>query len=214
MKNLAIALASVGVLIQTGCGAATQETPEAKTGKVAVDLSAAPSGDYEQEFKHAYIAFSYDHKGLSRPILRWGEWDATLNWNQENPEASTVSVVIDAESIDSGVEEFNGHLKGANFFDIENYPEISFESTEISNIVGNRGTMTGDLTIKDETHPVELGVTFNKAVFDDRKNANLIGFSASGSVQRSQWGLDYAVPVVSDDVEITIEVEFIKPADE
>ena len=217
MNHLTTACAIVGLLGIAGCGETASpdsETPTTNTQEVAVDLSAAPSGEYDTDKGHAYIAFSYSHKGYSRPIIRWGDWDATLDWNQDDPAASSVSVVIDAESIDSGVERLDNHFKTDDFFDVENFSEISFESTSISDVVGNTGKLTGDLTILDQTHPVTLDVMFNKAAFDDRKNSNIIGFSAKTTVSRSQWGLSYGVPVISDEVEIAVEVEFIKPADE
>ncbi len=177
----------------------------------AEDASAAASGEYQAESGHRYITFSYWHQGLSRPYLRWRDWDATLDWNAENPTASSVSVEIDAAAIDSGVDEFDDHLRGEKFFDVENHPTITFESTSLTETGEKSGTMTGDLTIKGVTKAVTLDVTMNRGFFDERGKQYKIGFSATGAVKRSDFGVDLFTPVVGDDVEIIIEAEFIMP---
>jgi len=174
-----------------------------------VDLSAAPSGAYTIDKGHGYITFTYLHQGYSKPYVRWRDWDSTLNWNLENPSLSTVSVAINASSIDSGVDKFDDHLKSADFFEVETYPTINFASTSMTTTGPNTGTMTGDLTIKNTTKPVTLEVTFNKAG-EMRGGGNKIGFSATGSVKRSDFGVDLYVPYVGDDVDLVIEVEYEK----
>ena len=151
--------------------------------------------------------------GYSNPWLRWRDWDAILEWNAEDPSASSISVVIDTASIDSGVDVFDGHLKSDLFFDVENHSQITFASTGLAAIDDKTGTMTGDLTIMDVTKPVTLDVVFNNAGFSERDGIYKLGFSAKTSVNRSDFGLDYAVPYVSDKVDITIEAEFIMPAE-
>lgn len=176
--------------------------------------TAAPSGEYITEANHRYITFSYDHQGYSNPWLRWRDWTGVLTWDNENPENSSINVVIDASSIDSGVDVFDGHLKGERFFDVENNPEITFVSTSVTKTGDNTGKILGDLTIKGNTKPVTLDVTFNKAAKDDRKDLYKLGFSATTQVKRSDFGLDFLVPVVGDDVNIIIETELTKPAEE
>lgn len=174
--------------------------------------SDAISGTYKSETNHRYITFSYAHLGYSNPWLRWRDWDATLEWNAEDPSASSIEVVIDAASIDSGVDDFDGHLKSDRFFNTEEYPQITFVSTNLTKTGDKTGTITGDLTIMDVTKPVTLDVTFNNAGFSERDGIYKLGFSAATSVNRSDFGLDYAVPYVSDNVDIIIEAEFILPA--
>lgn len=173
----------------------------------------APSGQYETDPQHRYITFNYVHLGYSNPFLRWKDWDATLDWNADDPTKSKVSATIDAASIDSGVEEFDGHLKGENFFNVAEHPEITFVSTGLEKTGETTGVMTGDLTIKGNTKPVTLDVTFNKAAKDDRANAYKIGFSARGTVKRSDFGVGAYAPAVSDDVNLIIEAEFQKPVE-
>ncbi len=173
----------------------------------------AVSGTYQADPGHRYITFSYLHVGYSRPILRWNDWDATLEWDADTPSKSSISVIIDATSIDSGVEEFDGHLNGDRFFDTAKHPEITFVSTKLTKTGDNTGVMTGDLTIKGISKPVSLNVTLNRTAKDDFFKVNKVGFSAVGTVKRSDYGMNYAIPAVGDDVEINIQAEFNKPLD-
>jgi len=138
--------------------------------------SDAPDGAYQIDKSHGYITFSYAHLGYSKPMLRWREWDSTLAWNSSDPSKSTVSVTIDASKIDSGVDVFDDHLRDKKFFDVENYPTITFNSTRVTMRDSHVGTMIGDLTIKGKTLPI-----------------------------------DTAVPMVSDEIEIIIQAEYLMP---
>lgn len=204
MLNSLRALAPVaGALVFVACSGPANSQPS--------DSDA--SGEYSIDKEHAYISFDYLHQGLSRPVLRWRSWDATLDWDADEPTNSSVTVTIDASSIDSGVDRFDGHLRGENFFDVENHPEITFVSTALEKTSEDEGALTGDLTIKGITKSVTLDVTLNQASFSDRANAHKIGFSASGTVKRSDFDVDAYVPAVADDVNLNIQVEFVKPAE-
>lgn len=190
---------------------AAMEASEAVASPAAFDVSGTVAGVYRSDPRHAYITFSYDHQGYSRPWLRWRSWTADLNWNPSAPEQSSIAAAIDATSADSGVDEFDGHLKSADFFDAANHPQITFASTSVSLAGGSAGTIVGDLTIKGVTKPVTLDVTINKAANDDFAKAYKLGFSAKGVVKRSDFGVDKYVPFVGDDVTVVIEAEFVMP---
>ncbi len=179
-----------------------------KMNRPGVDISAAPSGTYKSEQGHAYIAFSYDHNGYSKPILRWGKMDATINLDSENPENSTLAVSIPVNSIDSGVEAFDGHLVGKNFFDAANHPVITFNSTSMDQAATGTGRVVGDLTIKGVTKPVTLRATLNK-IGKSRSGVDIFGISAQGRLKRADFGVDTYLPV-AEDIDIMIEVEFQK----
>ena len=178
---------------------------------LAAEDSTAISGEYTAESGHRYITFSYDHQGYSRPQLRWRAWDATLNWNAEDPASSSVSVTIDVASIDSGVDVFDEHLKGDNWFDVEAHPQATFVSTAAAIVEDHSGTVTGDLTIKGVTKPVTLDVEFHKGAFEERGNAYKIGFSGTTKINRSDFELGAYVPLVGDEVDIVISAEFQLP---
>ena len=177
----------------------------------AVEPAAAEKGRYTSDPGHAYITFTYLHQGYSRPYLRWRTWTGTLDWDPANPEASSIEAVIQAASIDSGVDRFDDHLKSADFFDVEAHPQITFRSTSLETTGPAAGRMTGDLTIKGVTKPVTLDVTLNRAADDSFAKGYKLGFSARGVVKRSDFGVDKYVPFVGDEVDVIIEAEFVKP---
>lgn len=212
-------LGAAAALTLAACGQSTTTAPtetEAETANAqqATETleSSAVSGVYAPDEKHRYITFSYMHQGYSRPWVRWRAWTGELNWDAETPENSSVSVTIDAAAVDSGVDEFDGHLQGDRFFDTANYPEITFVSTSVAKTGVDTGTIAGDLTIKGVTRPVTLDVKFNKGAYEDRGNRYKLGFSATASVIRSEFGMDFLVPAVSDQVDIVIETEWMMSA--
>ncbi|WP_298913446.1 YceI family protein [uncultured Algimonas sp.] len=200
---LAIAL-SAGAQAQTPDDAAAPET---------FDFSTIPAGTYTDDNGHAYIQFSYDHQGYSRPILRWSEFDATVEFDPENLEESTLNVVIPVDSIDSMVLDFDDHLKSDDFFDVETYPEITFRSTSLDIAPDGTGTITGDLTIKDITRPITFDGRINKAGKHFMNGKDMFGISGTGTLLRSDYGVGKYAPNVGDEVELVMEVEFQK-ADE
>ena len=175
----------------------------------AADLTQVPSGTYQEDDQHAYVIFSYTHLGFSNPKVRFDDFDVTLKLDSEDPEASEIDVSIDVSSVDSGVEVFDGHLMGAEYFDLANHPAITFESTSVEKTGENAYDISGELTIKGKTLPVTLAATINGAGEHPLKKVPAVGVSATGTVMRSDWGLDQYVPAVSDEVTLTIEVELI-----
>lgn len=171
------------------------------------DLNDAPGGLYELDKTHGYITFTYLHQGYSRPWLRFRDIDSTLDLNTSDIEKSKLSVNIKAASIDSGVDIFDEHLRGKNFFKTDEYPEIKFEATSMQ-VDGADISVTGNLTILETTKPVTLTGVFNKGGLHFRSKKPTLGFSAKTSLIRSEWGLGYATPVVGDQVDIVIEVEY------
>ncbi len=167
----------------------------------------APSGAYMLDKGHGYILMSYNHQGYSRPELRLVGFDSTLNWNQDDPTASSVSVNIDPATIDSGVPKFDDHLRADDFFDVANNPSITFKSTKLTTSSATSGQMVGDLTIKGITKPVTLDVKFNKAG-PARGGGSKLGFSAKGQIMRSDFDLGAYVPNVGNEVDILIQVEY------
>lgn len=217
MRHL-IALAAIPALIacadvEPGVEVAANDTVTAVASEVemaeAFDFSALPAGTYTDENGHAYIQFSYDHQGYSRPVLRWSEFDATVTFDPEAPENSTLNVTIPAASIDSMVPAFDGHLKSADFFDVETYPTITFVSTSLDINPDGTGTITGDLTVKDITRPITFDGKINQ-VGKARSGADMFGISGTGMMKRTDYGVGKYAPLVGDEVELVMEVEFQK----
>lgn len=176
---------------------------------VLADLSEVPSGKYTLDSSHGYITFTYNHLGFSNPRVGFNSFDTTLKLDSSNPEKSTVEVTIDASSIDSRVAEFNEHLNGSDFFNTAEHPTITFKSTKVEATGENTFDVTGDLTILGTTKPVTLATTINGAGNHPMRNVPTVGVSASTKLMRSEWGLGAYVPAVSDEIELSIEVELL-----
>ena len=176
----------------------------------SANLSEVPSGDYGLDKTHGYITFSYSHLGFSNPHVGFKSFEVDLNLDNENVSNSSVSVTIDATSIDSRVDKFNEHLNGQNFFDTSNHPTITFNSTSVESAGENKLSVTGDLTIKGHTESVTLAATINKAANHPMRKVPTIGISAEAKVSRSAFGMSTAAPNVGDEVTIYIDVELPK----
>ena len=187
------------------------DSGDADDDKPWVSLAANVSpGVYELDDTHAYVTFSYSHLGLSHPIVHFQDFDAHLDLDGRTLPASEVEVTIDAGSIDSGVAELNEHLRGNDFFDVGAYPEIRFESTAFEELSANTGRLHGELTVKETTRPVVLDVVINDASMNRMTRKEMIGFSASGTVARSDFGLDAYADVVGDELMLDVQVEFVR----
>jgi len=203
MKPFMIRSAIAATLMASSIGlASAEDTPLSET---------VPSGQYKMDVTHGYVTFSYSHFGLSNPQISFQNVDADLVLDSENPNASTVNVTIAANSIDSDVEIFNSHLNSDSWFDTEAFPEITFVSTSLMQDAEDhtKGTLLGDLTIKDVTKPVTLSVTMIGAVAEHPiVKVPTVGIDASTTVLRSDFGLGAYAPAVSDEITITISGEF------
>ncbi len=187
------------------------ETLPSPAPSPSIDLTPTIAGAYALDKTHGYLTFSYDHMGYSHPTIRWGDWNATLNWDPAAPANSSIDVTINTASIDSGVAALNEQLATADFLDIATFPTISFKSSSVEMTGGDTGKVSGDLTIKGVTRPVTLDIKINKAANDDFVKSYKLGFSGSTTFKRSEFGIDKYVPVVSDDVAVKIEAEFQLP---
>jgi polyisoprenoid-binding protein YceI len=176
---------------------------------VLADLSSVPSSVYTLDSSHGYITFTYSHLGFSNPRVGFNSFDTRLELDSDNPENSTIGVTIDASSIDSRVAEFNKHLNSIDFFNTAEHPTITFESTKVEATGDGTFDVTGNLTILGTTKPVTLAATINKAANHPMLDVPTVGVSASARIKRSEWGLGAYVPAVSDEVELSIEVELL-----
>jgi polyisoprenoid-binding protein YceI len=181
------------------------------------DTINVPSGTYVVDPTHASIVWRVSHLGLAKYTARFNRFDATIDFNVEDPAASSVQVSIDPTSVDTDYpnierKDFNAELaQETKFFNAGEFPAITFTSTDID-VTGDRtGAITGDLTMLGVTRPVTLAVTMN-GYLEQHPFANVpaIGFSGVTTVKRSDWGFDWGLQVVGDEVEVLIEAEFLK----
>ncbi|WP_158937945.1 YceI family protein [Burkholderia sp. S171] len=178
------------------------------THSVSPDEASVPAGRYQLDPHHWNVSFDVDHFKYSRFVMRFDKTTAQLNWNAAGMEQSTVTVDIDATSLDTNVPILNKMVSGPDMLDVERSPVIHFTSTGFKRTADNKGELTGDLTIRGTTRPVTLAVTFNGHAPNPLTKQQTLGFSADGHFSRAQFGLSTWYPAVGDDVHVAIQAEF------
>jgi polyisoprenoid-binding protein YceI len=167
-------------------------------------------GSYELDANHGFLSFSYSHLGLSFPKLRFTRFDADLDLNNTAIQDSKIEVNIDASSLDTALPDLDKELKGDKFFDVSNYPHITFNTTLYEETSASTGKLTGNLTVKDITKPVTLDVKINAANESLMIRKDMIGFTATGTFSRSDFGMSMMTPMIGDEISVLIQTEFIK----
>lgn len=165
---------------------------------------------YNFDKAHTQILFFVDHLGFSMSQGEFHEYEGGFTFDRANPENSSIDVTIKTASIDMDHDKWDAHMKNEDFFHVEKYPEMTFKSTAIEVTGENTAKITGDLTLLDATKPVTLDVTHNKSGEHPYSKKMIAGFSATATINRSEWGMDYGLPGVGDEVHIRLEVEGIK----
>lgn len=172
--------------------------------------AAAPADKFSFDKAHTQIFFSVSHLGYSFSTGKFTGFDGSFHFNPDKPEQGKVDVTIDTNTITMDDEAWEKHLKNEDFFNVEKFPAMTFKSTKIEKTGENTGRITGDLTLLDVTKPVTLDVIYNKSGIHPYSKKYVAGFSATGKLNRSDFGMTYGLPGVGDEVSISIEVEGIR----
>ena len=180
-----------------------------------------PAGDYVLDKSHSTLVFRVSHLGFSWYTASFGDFDVALAYDPAGPREADLSVEVDVRSLQlpSPPPGFRDTLLGPDWFDAGAHPRMTFRSTSIEPGADGALAVTGDLSLRGETRPVTLEVTFNggyrgMAELDPRARA---GFSARGTLRRSEFGMALGVPPegssfgVGDAVELVIETELVGP---
>lgn len=170
-------------------------------------VSAANATEYKLDPNHTNITWSANHFGFSNPNGKFNDATGTINFDEKNIEKSSVNVVINIESLVTGLKKFDAHLKSADFFDVDKFPTAKFMSTKVVKTTKNTGKIYGELTLHGITKPVVLDAKLNKKGNHPFTQKDTVGFSATTKIKRSEFDMNYGIPGVSDEVKLTIEVE-------
>jgi polyisoprenoid-binding protein YceI len=157
---------------------------------------------------HVSVMYSLDHLGfsISRGVFR--EVQGQLSIDENQPENARLEVRVNAASIDAFDAGRSNAVRGSNFLEADRFPEMKFVSTKVERTGESTAKVTGDLTLHGVTQPVTLNVTLTKKGKHPITGAQRIGFAASGAVKRSDFKIMGFLPMVGDDVTITIDAEF------
>ena len=191
MRKTALALAAVAGLALAGPAAAEP---------------------YLLDKSHAHVSFEVSHLGFSLTQGWFRVFDAEVDLDPENVEAAKVRFVIQADSVDTMWDARDKHIRSKDFLDVANHPEIVFVSTGVTKTGDETAEVTGELTIRGETREVTFEARLNKlgpSPFDPAKT--VAGFTVSGEIDRTAFGINYAAPAVGAVVPIEVQME-LSPA--
>lgn len=226
MKHAALTLAAIAAL-----AACSKPAPPPVPVEIPVAVApaaaaiAAPAGEYKMDPNHSSMSFKVSHLGLSNYVARFAKFDVKLQLDPANLAASTVSATIDPASVrtDYPGDYKAGHkespfntwdedlAKSDKFFNSAQHPQIEFRSTRIDPTGPGSAKITGDLTMRGQTHPVTLDARLvGSAAKHPFTGVGALGFSASGTFLRSAFGMNHLLspPLVGDSVTIQFEGEF------
>jgi polyisoprenoid-binding protein YceI len=201
LRRYRVLLAFLAPLSLAACG---HLLPRAGT-VVPADL---PAGSYRIDPEHASLLFKLDHLGFSQLVGRFDAFDATLDFDPAQPAAARLTVVVEVASIDLDLPAFEEELRGPGWLDAGRFPEARFESRGIAITGEATGRVEGELALHGARAPVTLEVTFNGAGDSLLTGRYTLGFAASGTLRRSDFGLGAYAPAVGDEVVLEIHAEF------
>lgn len=188
----------------TTAPAATTDAAPATPDVAAI---AVASGTYKLDPTHTDVLAQWNHMSFSNPTAHFGTVDGTLVYNADDLSQSSVEVTLPLSGLNSFTAAFDEHLRSADFFDAGTFPVATFKSTKVEAAGTNKLTVTGELTIKDQTKPVVLDVTVNGAGEHPMMKVPAVGFDATTTIKRTDFGVGAYAPNVSDEVKLRITTE-------
>lgn len=163
---------------------------------------------YTLEPNYTQGVVHWDHLGFSTPAAQFGQAEGTLEFDQADPTHASVKVTIPLSTLSTSVPDLDEHLRSKDFFEVAKFPTTTFTSTKVEKgAAPNQLSVTGDLNLHGVTKPVTLAVTIVKIGVNPRSNIATIGFDATTTLKRSDFGLGKFVPQVSDDIPVHLSAQ-------
>jgi polyisoprenoid-binding protein YceI len=163
---------------------------------------------------HSSVSFKVKHV-IGKVTGQFSKFSGTFNYEDGQPAAWSAEASIDAASVNTGIDKRDTHLRSPDFFDIQKYPTLTFKSTGVTDVEGDKAKLHGDLTMHGVTKPIVLDLEIAGIAKDPMGKGNRAGATASGHVNRLDYGVGPATgptaSMVGNDVEITIETEGVSP---
>ncbi|GAA5212432.1 YceI family protein [Streptomyces thinghirensis] len=175
------------------------------------------TGEYTIDPSHTTIGFTARHAMVTNVKGKFLDFSGTLHLDGTTPADSTATLDITMDSIDTGSADRDGHLKSSDFFKTDEFPKMTFRSTEAESLGGDDYRITGDLTILGTTRPITIDLEFNGAAKDPFGNER-VGFEGKAEIKRSEWGLTWNAALetggvlVSDKIKLNFDISAIKQA--
>jgi polyisoprenoid-binding protein YceI len=193
----------------TSTTTSTTATPAAPVFDAPTAAVADIAGDYTLDVTHTRIGFSARHAMVTTVRGQFAEFEGSAHLDTTDPAASSAKVNIRAASISTGQADRDAHLRSADFFDVETFPEIGFVTTSVTRADATTWTVTGDLTIKGVTNPVTVDFESTGSARDPFGNLR-VGFEGAATINRKDWGLTWNAALETGGVLVSekIKLEF------
>ncbi len=167
---------------------------------------------WKNDKPHSQLAFTITHLGISDVSGTFNDFDVTIKSSKPDFSDATFELSAKTASIDTRVEQRNNHLKSADFFDVEKFPELTFKSTSLQKVGTDTYKLAGDLTLHGITKPVAMNLKFRGVTQNPMSKATTAGFQLEGVIKRSDFavGAGFPAPMLSDEVRIKADGEFVQ----
>ncbi len=165
-------------------------------------------GDYTLDPEHAYVNFKVGHLGLSKIVGRFNKVTGSLDFNPQKIAETRMQGLLEVDGIDVNNDDLEATLQERAWFNASAYPQIAFTSTSVEQVEDGALAINGDLTIRGITQPVVLNAQFNGGADNILTGKYTLGFSATTSIKRSDFGMDAFAALISDTIDIELYGEF------
>ena len=203
-SNIVVALAAAAILTTTAIAQRPGSTsPEA--------VARVQAGTYELDADHSQVLWTVNHSGFAPLRGLVGSMTGTLDLDPRQPNNARVVIDIPLSGMTVSSPGFGKHLQAPDLFNSAQFPTARFVSRSVR-VNGQQATIVGDLTVRGQTRPITLDARLHGAGVNPRSQAQTVGFTATGEVKRSDFGLGMAAPVVSDEVKLEVNAVFRRRA--
>ena len=177
---------------------------------VTTIANAALPSQWQLDDSHTRVGFSVNHLGFSTTMGRFNDVQGMVNYDIKDPSKTKLNFTVATDSIDTNWEARDKHLKTDEFFNVAKYPTMTFKSTKVSFINPQQAKVTGDFTMLGQTKPLTLDVTLNKIANSPVTKEPVIGFRATGIIDRAAYGMTAFAAGITTDVPIQIDGELVQ----
>lgn len=215
-RNIFLALILTTFFASIACAYCFVHAARAQAQATKINYAPIAAGQYKIDPAHSIIGFSIRHLEIAWVEGRFKDFSGTINFDDKDVTKSTVEFSAKVQSIDTGVEPRNAHLRTADFFDAAKYPDLTFKSTRVERKGNNSYALHGDLTIKGVTKSVSLPFSITGAVKDPWGNSRF-GIEAQTKINRRDFGINYGNALsnggfdVGDEVTVKLHLEALMP---
>lgn len=176
------------------------------TAGAALLCLAAAAATYEGDTVHSFVGFKVKHMDASWSYGRFNDFKVSIQVDEGKPELSSISFEVKAESVDTGNEKRDQHLRSPDFLNAKQFPAITFKSTAVKSLDKDTAEVIGNLTLHGVTKPITVKVT-KVGTGKHPKGGELMGFETTFTIKRSEFGMTQMVGPVGDEVTVTVAIE-------